>query len=123
MAVVDEDKGKSLFNAGVAKLMRIDYIKKNCHYCRVNDDELSRRRWLGAYRSEINERLNVSEKAKCDGYEKKIDSLLKFGKGSVQFDTNILDYTLDEYELYLSDLEYKYGFSMPDAEDAGAALK
>ena len=117
----EEDKGKSLFNAGVAKLMRIDNIKKNCHNCRVIDDEPSRRRWLGAYRSELNERLNNDEKEKC--YEKKIDTLLNFGKGAIQFDTNMLDYLLDEYELFLCDLEYKYGFSMPDAEDAGAALK
>ena len=45
------------------------------------------------------------------------------GKGSVQFDTNILDKSLDKYELYLNDLEYKYGFSMPDMEDAGVALR
>ena len=119
----EEDKGKSLFNAGVAKLMRIDNIKKQCHNCRVIDDEPSRRRWLGAYRSELNERLNEGERKKCDIYEKKIDAILSFGHGAIKFDTNMLDYMLDDYELYLCDLEYKYGFSMPDAEDAGAALK
>lgn len=119
----EEDKGKALFNAGVAKLMRIDNIKKQCHNCRVMDDEPSRRRWLGAYRSEINERLNTDEKDKCKEYEEKIDAILHYGKGAVKFDTNMLDYALNEYELYLCDLEYKYGFSMPDAEDAGAALR
>ena len=115
--MVEEDKAKSLFNAGVAKLMRIDNIKKNCHQCRVEDDEQSRRRWLGAYRSEINERLNEEEQKKCNGHENKIDTFLYLGKGSVQFDTNILDKSLDKYELYLNDLEYKYGCSMPDADD------
>jgi len=42
----------------------------------------------------------------------------KFG-----FDVTFLDKLLDEYELYLADLEYKYGFSMPDKEDAGHALR
>lgn len=119
----EEDKSKSLFNAGIAKLMRIDYIKKNCHSCRVVDDEPHRRRWLGSYRAELNERLNDEERKRCSNYEKKLDVILYLGKGSIKFDTNMLDYLLDEYELYLNDLEYKYGFSMPDAEDAGAALK
>jgi len=115
--MVEEDKGKSLFNAGVTKLMRIDNIKKNCHNCRVLDDEPSRRRWLGAYRSELNERLNKEEKDKCNKYEKMIDAILSFGKGAIKFDTNMLDYMLDDYELYLCDMEYKYGFSMPDEDD------
>lgn len=114
---MEEDKAKTLFNAGVAKLMRIDNIKKNCHNCRVTDDEPSRRRWLGAYRSEINERLNDDEKKGCKEYEKKIDGLLNMNPNFATFDMNILDQTLDEYELYLNDLEYKYGFSMPDQDD------
>ena len=113
----EEDKGKSLFNAGVAKLMRIDNIKKQCHSCRVIDDEPSRRRWLGAYRCELNERLNEKERENCNGWESKIDAILGFGQGAIKFDTNILDTTLDKYELYLSDLEYKYGMSMPDEDD------
>jgi len=120
--VVEDDK-KTLFNAGVAKLMRIDYIKKNLHWCRVNDDEQGRSRWLESYRSEINERLNKEEKEKCCKYKERIISLLKFSSGTDKFDTNILDKTMDDYELFLADLEYKYGFSMPDAEDAGAVLR
>lgn len=119
----EEDKGKSLFNAGVAKLMRIDNIKKQCHRSRVIDDERSRRRWLGAYRSELNERFNTAEKGECDSWEKKIDAMLGFTQSFIKFETNLLDYALDNYELYLCDLEYKYGLSMPDAEDAGEALR
>lgn len=115
--MAEEDKGKSLFNAGVAKLMRIDNIKKQCHQCRVIDDEPSRRRWLGAYRSELNERLNDEEKTKCNEWEKKIDAILSYGNGAIKFDTNMLDYMLADYELLLGDLEYKYGFSMPDEDD------
>ena len=113
----------TLFNAGVAKLMRINEIKRQLHLCRVFDNEQQRRRWLGSYHSEINERLNDTERLKCSECEENLDLFLKSKGKKFGFDVTFLDKLLDEYELYLADLEYKYGFSMPDKEDAGHALR
>lgn len=113
----------TLFNAGVAKLMRIDNIKRQLHLCRVYDNEQQRRRWLGAYHCEVNERLNLVERKRCEEYEEKLDIFLKNKGAKLSFDITFLDKLLDDYELFLADLEYKYGFSMPDKEDAGNALR
>lgn len=115
--MAEEDLAKTRFNAGVAKLMRIDGIKKQLTVCRVTDDEHSRRRLLGAYRCEINEKLDDDERDECSKWERKIDMLLNSNINFMQFDTNVLDEWLDKYELYLGELEFKYGYSMPDEDE------
>jgi len=107
----------TLFNAGVAKLMRINDIKKQLHLCRAFDNEQLRRRWLGSYHSEINQKLNQEERERCLVFEENLDAFLKNKGKKLSFDITFLDKMLDDYELYLGDLEDKYGFSMPDKDD------
>ena len=112
-----EDENKSLFNAGVAKLKRIDTLKYKIHLYRESGDYDSWYSILCGWREEMSERMKKDEPAECDKFENNIKVLLDSNK------KDICEIQLKKYGLYLSKIEYQYGYSMPDKESASHALR
>lgn len=117
MFQTNQEENQSLFNAGVAKLMRIDRLRKRSHYHRENGnyDE-----WYAAYegiREEIAERMKTAEDAEADRFEQRIKNFISTNH------KELLEQNLKAYGIFLARLEYKYGYSMPDKDSAMDALR
>lgn len=105
------EENQSLFNAGVAKLKRIDKLRIKIHDSR---SELDYNNWFSALlgiREELCERMTPEEETECDKTELNIQKVLD---SNLQLLKNNM---LNKYGRYLSKIEYKYGYSMPDKED------
>ena len=106
------ETNQTLFNAGVAKLMRIDNQWKLAQYSRIQKDYVMLSDSLLNIRTEINQKLNPEERNKCIGYEQSMKTELD----ALKYKHKISLTPFREFELYLGDLEFKYGYSMPDKE-------
>ena len=102
---------ESLFNAGIAKLKRIDKVKMAMHEARSSNNFVSWFNCLCSWREEMCERFDDAELAKSKLMEKNIEVFL----GTQH--TGIVKGYLNDYAIDLSRLEYKYKYSMPDKED------
>jgi hypothetical protein len=108
-----DSENKTLFNAGVAKLMRIDKQRQLMAAARIE------KQWgmfvdcLENIRTEINENLEDDEKILCNDFECKIKRQINSAHKTKKID----GFLLRSYELYLGELEHKYGYSMPNKED------
>jgi len=72
MGEEQQDNSKTRFNAGIAKLMRIDKIKGAIHECRVGEQYDNWLDFLIGWRNEINEKFNADMESEADKYEKDI---------------------------------------------------
>lgn len=106
------ETNQTLFNAGVAKLMRIDKAWQIVHFSRIQKDYIMLSDSLLSIRGEINQKLNPEERNKCFDFEKQIKKEID----TLKYRHKISITPFREYELYLGDLEFKYGYSMPDKE-------
>ena len=116
----DEDKPKTKFNAGLAKLERIDLLRRGCHDAKIIKDY---DRWNGclkSYRGELNDRMEGERRTEAKGTEQIIDlalnkSIIKLKGGKENHITSTQRFNLMyDYELWLADLEKEFGLSMPD---------
>ena len=105
--------GQSIFNAGIAKLMRIDKLKCMIHESRLTSNYFL---WyeclLGIY-EEIYEMLDEKERNEC---KIKMMKCVKANPIPNRKDKNGLMYdkaNLLEFGMQLSVLEHKYGLGMP----------
>jgi len=97
------------FNAGIAKLMRIDRLRQALHDARMSHNYKFWYDVIISYRVELNERMNKEMRDIATESEKEIISILYNQDGITIYGA------LLTYELWLVDLERKFGFSMPDA--------
>lgn len=104
---------KSLFNAGVAKLIRIDRQRQIYAFANINKQFEVMADVLENIRNELNERMETEEREKADNYERELKLQVLRNKREKVININIFK----EYIRYLGDIEYKYGYSMPDAVD------
>lgn len=111
------EENKSQFNAGIAKLKRIDICKQRVHDARLSNDFGAWKESLCSWREEMAERMNKKEDLEADKKENKIDAFVGSKHKGVIYEL------LKRYGIFLSRIEYKYGYSMPDKEGAGTALK
>ena len=107
------ESGHSIFNAGIAKLMRIDKLKLVVHESRITKNYYAWYQGLLGIWEEVSEMLSEAEQAECkqmamdcrrtnptpnrkqqDPYMYAEDAMLLFG-------------------MHLSSLEHKYGMGMP----------
>lgn len=112
-----QNVGLARFNAGIAKLKRIDKLKALMHYSRQSDDFKTWMNCLEGWREEMSERMDDTEDKECDRHEKKIKSTL-----SLKYDDPKIA-ALKKYGIYLSKLEYRFGMSLPDKEDIWDTLE
>lgn len=114
-----EENKESLFNAGIAKLQRIDNLKKMMHMARIYHNWRIFSDCLTNIRSELNERMDKESRKEGDNYESEVQIIIDKYKRDQHKKTNIvIDLTsLKKYERFLGDLEYKYKMSMPDKDD------
>jgi len=114
---MDTEPVKSEFNAGIAKLMRIDRLHQSVHLARsTNNFKL----WIDSLeglREEICERMDNSLVKQANVFEDKINLFLD---GCYP---QLLRRNLRDYGAFLAKLEYKFGLSMPDKESPGSVLK
>lgn len=68
---------------------------------------------LFSIRSELNERLDNSERKEGDLFEACVRNSLSKLKYNKDIDLSVFS----SYERWLNDKEYRYGFSMPDKDD------
>lgn len=122
----EEDSQQALFNSGIAKLERIHKIRLSIVKARYLEDYSAWSNLLHSFRSEVNERLSQEERSKANKYQASIKNLLyicsrhqKLCRTNQQ-PLGLLVNSLEEFELFLGDLEYKYGLSLPDKKAAGA---
>ena len=108
---------KTAFNSGIAKLKRIDALRQDISNCRKMGDYKGWFQDLIGIRTEISEKLKLTEEAICDKHEKNIKSFI-----NSQW-KDIISSMLQSYDIFLSKIEYKYGYSMPDSTRAGKALR
>jgi len=113
--MLEEDK--SLFNAGIAKLKRIDQIKIRMHYARENKQFGLWLDCLSGWREEMSKRMEVEHNDEADKIEDAIREVM-ITRGL----EHMLRSKLKEYGMYLSKLEFKFGLSMPNQDSAMNAL-
>lgn len=108
------ERRESRFNAGVAKLERLDKYKINLHLARMEVDPLAMLHCLQSIKNEIYERMTPSERADCARLQATCSNIIKAGRRSKHLDAFS---ELEKYELFLLDIEFKYGYSMPNKND------
>ncbi len=122
MEKLNETK-EALFNAGLAKLERIDLQRRMMQSARIYHNWEVFSDCLYNIRTEINERMDDDERKKADNYEKDMKvEMDKYKDKRVRKVKNVqINITpLIGYERYLGDLEYKFKMSLPDkGEDEG----
>ena len=105
--------GQSIFNSGIAKLMRIDKLKCMIHEARLTNNYFIWYECLLGIWEEINEMLEETEIEKCTTFKK---SCLKINSMPNKKDRNPYTYDKEkllDFGMYLGTLEHKYGMSMP----------
>ena len=108
---------QSEFNAGIAKLKRIDMLKSRLHLSRESNDMNTWFSCLCGWREEMSDRMNEEQERSCDCLEHSVKSLL-----NTKYSDELKD-ILKRYGIYLSKLERKFGLGMPDKDLASRALK
>lgn len=110
----DDDKEypqKTKFNAGLAKLERIDKLRQACHDSRILHKHQQWYDCLVSYYVELHERMDEEDKKKASEFITNIKKSAEEQKKD--------SYTeLLKYELWLTERENKFGFSMPDKKES-----
>lgn len=123
-----EDSGKSKFNAAIAKLERIDQIKKDAVNARLSNDYVRWSTCVVCWRVEINGKMNQEERVKADTFEELIEDCLRprrdysiaspFIKNKApRVDGYTAKILLNKYELYLTDIEEHKGIGLINDDD------
>lgn len=117
-------KGQSQFNAGLAKLDRIDIIKRFLIQAKITEDYKAWFNILMSYKNELIERLSEDDQKKLNEIKKSlIEEQVRYNyffANNLQYDGNFFS-LLDIFEMYLSEMEHEYGLSLPEKEDIGEA--
>jgi len=124
----DDYEPKTKFNSSWAKLQRIDKIKQLAHNSRLSSEYSTWYKCLCSWRSEINGKMNQSERIKCDTFEElvvlnlnpKRDYIIAtpyYKKHKTTINYTTLIFLIEKYELYLSDIEEKKGIGLVDDDD------
>jgi len=113
METFSDTSNKSLFNAGVAKLIRIDRQRQIYAFANMNKQFEIMADALENIRNELNERMEKDERDIADEYETDLKNQILRNKREKVINVN----SFKQYIRYLGDIEYKYGYSMPDAID------
>lgn len=111
MAETSATLEKSKFNAGLALLERIHAMKLGAHYSRIAHNWRQFSDCLCGIRSEINHKLTKEERIEGNKFESDMRDAIE--KNQYDMRKNIIAPFIN-YERWLSDKEYKYGFGMPD---------
>jgi hypothetical protein len=127
-----EDSGREAkFNAGLAKLQRMDIIKRTAFNARVSGNFILWQHCLFGIRNECNERMTKEEKSDCDTFETQIIHLVNcyiiFYKTEPKKRRGMKEpespyHKFHKYEQKLGEIEYKYKLSMPDTKGFGEAV-
>lgn len=117
---------QSKFNAGIAKLIRLDSLHKHCQRCRLSGNYRLWYETLLALRNEIDERLNDLEKKQISELATNTARAIELYQEEIIYNYNAQKQNkplkritpnyynlLDQLERYIYNLEYTYGFSMP----------
>ena len=115
------EKKETAFNSGLAKLERIHDLRRNIHNCRMNPAIKNRAAiYLNALKglySEMGYKFSEDEKVKVkEMIGKCIYKVITETSAGKQW-SGRSEYSMDnlyELELYMSELENRYGFGMPD---------
>lgn len=116
-----QEKTKAIFNAGIAKLIRMDRLWSVCHRARINKlyglwfDALS------SIRGEMEYGIDEEDKKTVKEYEKKISEALIDYKNAIENQRRVkypLYEYLDEYQAYLNKFEHSLGLGMPSKKGA-----
>jgi hypothetical protein len=123
----EKPKDQSLFNAGIAKLMRIDLLRQEAHMTRLSSNNVSWMHCCNAIRSEIWDFLTFDEKENLLKIEDEVINSLGNDVRENQMQqgraTSMQGYAkLDLYMRTLTDLEGKYGLSMPTMPKGASAM-
>lgn len=125
---MEDEQPKTKFNAGIAKLQRIDGIKKFCMNARLENDFNTWYKCVKFWRNELNGKMGETEKSKSDTFEYLITDTLtpKLDLSIVglysndykpKIDYGRANYLLDKYELFLGDIEEKKGIGLINEDD------
>ena len=129
---MEEHRDESKFNAGIAKLVRMDKLRSDIHKCRFEEDFPGWLSNLESWFSEMDERLKTLEGDIVQAYFRLIKLLIrsaqetarikKYGsqKDTIRYDGTFIRY-MNDLERYLGHVERKAGFGMPDKEGAADA--
>jgi len=123
------EKTTTKFNAGIAKLERMNKLRIGCHEARMRKQYTLWLDCLTGWRSEMNDKLEKEQQGVCNSYENLIQLSItpvqapnqhpfsQFGKVKPNYYT--VTFLLNQYELYLGELENKYGYGMPLKDGVG----
>ena len=116
----------SKFNTGLGKVIRLDGIRRALINANLNRDSERVHKLLLIWRNELNYKFDTKVRDEADGYEKKImDSKIctqNLYTGETQDSMSNYITALRKYELFLGDMEKKYGLGAPDKDDPRFAL-
>jgi len=125
-----DNQREAMFNAGIAKLQRIDTLKKIAIEARLSRELQTWYEVLKCIRAEIWERLNQSEKDEMLN-DNEMDALLFSWQSEIKKISNplvknknisnILYRKLDERDRRIGELEFKYGLSLPNKPSGAQA--
>ena len=119
----EQFKPEAKFNQGMVKVYRLNEIRMGLHKARERGDIKTFYSLLKCWRSELNFKADKDEREKADKIEHEINnagkgnSHLNTFMGTSQTDYYKLHKLLDEYELFLGDLEKTTGLGSPDKDD------
>lgn len=111
------EEDKTQFNAGIAKLKRLDALRQDIHNCRKSKNYQGWFDDLKGIRCEINEKFKALHVSEANKNEKNIQAIIR----SRQVD--LIESLLQQYDLFLGKLEHQFGYSMPDQDSARNALR
>lgn len=113
----------SIFNEAFLKLRRLHAISIDCYNCsRVGDHNGWFRALNGRFR-EIVAWLNTEERKKCVKLQQDVREFLMNRASRAKINVLDLEQCLEDYDIYLRDMEHKYDLDMPSAEDPRTAIK
>ena len=111
---------KTEFNSSLAKLMRIDKLRQELHIATFEENLKQSFHCLVGIRKEIWEKLNDKERKSLEDLEQLKNEIDKYYYKSVNKKPlnlyNKLYWSLDIYSRKMSDLEFKDGLSIVDAQ-------
>jgi len=124
-STVSEEQ-QSEFNSGIAKLMRLDNIKKGLIIATINNDYDLQFRCLKAYYKELIPVMNdTDDDAQREMFKKVRKSYNKYReairKGKKSINMDIID-VIEDWEVELRNLDQKYGMDMPKKADPRYAM-
>jgi len=112
----------SIFNAGISKLERIDKIKRGITNAKITNDFGAIKELLTSFYTEMYERLDDEEIKACQVHEHNIQFVDNLIMQRSKMSNDCLN-VFNNFERYLSRLEYKYKMSLPNkAKDSDSVI-